>query len=406
MTRASLNETKQRRVYGVAELLSGLGALFEDRVGRVWVAGEISNLHRASSGHCYFTLKDPGGQIRAALFRGAARRVPFELEEGLEVLVYADVTIYQARGDLQLVIRQVEPRGQGALQLAFEQLRRRLQAEGLFEAERKREIPRFPRRVGVVTSPTSAAVRDVIEVAGRRSPATPLLIAATRVQGEGAAEEIVAALERIAAEPDVDVILLVRGGGSLEDLWAFNTEVVARAIERCPLPLVAGIGHETDLSIADLVADLRAPTPSAAAACVLPDRVALARQLERDHRRLVAATRGQLARLAGRLARERDALRMLAPRARLASQHQRLVAAQRALARAAAAGLERRRAALSRWSERLQALSPLAVLARGYAFVRRARDGAVVSRPDQVAPGERLQIHLADGEIEARVVSD
>ena len=311
MTRTSLDETRRRRIYPVAELLSGVAELLEDRVGRVWVAGEISNLHRAASGHCYFTLEDDTGRIRAALFRSAAARVAFELADGLEVLAYADVTLYQARGDLQLVVRQLEPRGRGALQLAFEQLRRRLQAEGLFDADRKQPVPRFPRCVGVVTSATGAAVRDVIQVAGRRCPATPLLIAPTRVQGEGAAEEIAAALDVIARRPEVDVVLLVRGGGSLEDLRAFNTETVARAIARCPLPVVAGVGHETDFSIADWVADMRAPTPSAAAAQVLPDRAVLAAQLRRDHRRLAAAASGQLARLVARVARERDALRGL-----------------------------------------------------------------------------------------------
>ena len=219
-----------RRFYRVSELLGGLNALLEERVGRVWVVGEIANLHRAASGHCYFTLKDDDGQMRAALFRRAAERIPFELENGLEVVAYAEVGIYTARGELQLVVHKVEPRGRGALQLAFEQLRGRLAEEGLFALERKRSLPEFPRRVGVVTSPTSAAVRDVIEVSGRRSPATALLISPTRVQGEGAEFEIVRALDAVARQPGVELVLLVRGGGSLEDLWAFNEEVVARAI--------------------------------------------------------------------------------------------------------------------------------------------------------------------------------
>ncbi|MFP6640984.1 MAG: exodeoxyribonuclease VII large subunit, partial [Myxococcota bacterium] len=222
----------RRRVYAVSDLLSGLNSLLEDRVGRVWVAGEVSALSRPRSGHVYFTLADDRARIRAALFRGTAGKLPFELKDGLEVLVYADVSIYDERGDLQLVIRKLEPRGQGALQLAFEQLRRRLAEEGLFESARKRSLPAFPDRVGVVTSPTSAAVRDVIEVSGLRFPTTPLLISPTRVQGEGAEHELAAALEAVAAYPGVDVVLLVRGGGSLEDLSCFNSEVLARAVAR------------------------------------------------------------------------------------------------------------------------------------------------------------------------------
>jgi len=393
----------RRRVYAVSELLAGLNALFEDRVGRLWVSGELTNLHRAGSGHSYFTLKDESGQIRAALFRSAAGRVPFELEEGLEVLVYADASIYAARGDLQLIVRQVEPVGRGALQLAFEQLRRRLEEEGLFDAARKRPIPEFPAAVGVVTSPTGAAVRDVIHVSGRRAPATPLLISPTRVQGEGAGEEIAAALDRIASRPGVEVVLLVRGGGSLEDLWAFNTETVARAIARCPVPVISGVGHETDLSIADLVADERAATPSAAAALALSDRSGLAASLQRDWRRLGAAMRHVLRSEGVRLARERDALRMLAPSARLAQQQRRLLEAHGRLGRAAALARERRQARLARLSDRLHTLSPLAVLGRGYALVRREPDGEIVRRHDQVSPGDGLAVRLGEGRIRARV---
>ena len=252
--------TRQRRVHAVSDLISGLNGLLEDRVGRIWVMGEISGLSRPSSGHLYFSLGDAHARIRAAFFRQAASRVPFELKDGLEVVVYADVSVYDKRGELQLIVRKLEPQGQGALQLAFEQLRARLGEEGLFAEEHKRTLPEFPRRVGVVTSPTSAAVRDVIEVSGLRSPSTPLLISPTRVQGEGAEHEIVAALEAVAQEPEVDVIVLARGGGSLEDLWCFNKEEVVRAVFESPVPVVTGVGHETDVTLVDLVADLRAPT--------------------------------------------------------------------------------------------------------------------------------------------------
>jgi exodeoxyribonuclease VII large subunit len=395
---------ESRRILPVGVLLDGLSRLLEDQVGRVWVVGEISNLHLARSGHAYFSLKDESGQVRAALFRSAARRVPFELEEGAEVVVHADVSIYTARGDLQLIVRQVEPRGQGALQLAFEQLRRRLEAEGLFDEARKRPLPAFPRRIGVVTSPTGAAVRDVIQVAGQRFPDIPLLISPTRVQGDGADGEIVRALERVTRVPgreDVDVVLLVRGGGSLEDLMSFNSERVARAIVACPVPVVCGVGHEVDVTIADLAADQRAPTPSAAAMQALPDRHALLGTLGRDARRLVAAARAALGDARRSLARERDALRVLAPTARLASQRARLETAMKGLVREVRAAVSDRGASLAGAVGRLDSLSPLAVLARGYAMVRRERDGLIVRRTGEAPAGERLLLRVAEGEIAA-----
>jgi exodeoxyribonuclease VII large subunit len=256
------------RVLRVSELIAVLRDVVEAAVGRVWVVGEVSNLRRAASGHSYFTLKDDGAQLRAVLFRGDAARLRFELEDGLEALLFGDVSLYVARGELRMVVREVEPRGIGALRLAFEQLRARLDAEGLFAPERKRPLPAVPRTVGVVTSLAGAALHDVLEVSGARWPSLPLLVAGSRVQGAGADLEIIEALQMLASRPDVEVILLVRGGGSLEDLWCFNSEVLAQAIARCPVPIVAGVGHETDVTIADLVADARAPTPSAAAALV------------------------------------------------------------------------------------------------------------------------------------------
>jgi exodeoxyribonuclease VII large subunit len=395
----------ERLVIPVGALLTALNALLEEQVGRVWIIGQVSNLHRASSGHTYFTLKDEQGQVRAALFRSAARRVPFDLEEGLEIVVCADVGIYALRGDLQLVVREVEPRGQGGLQLAFEQLRQRLEAEGLFDPDRKRELPAFPGRLGVVTSPTSAAVRDVIQVARHRFPAIPLLISPTRVQGQGVEEEIATALDVVGHRGDVDAVLLVRGGGTLEDLWCFNTETVARAIERCPVPVVSGVGHETDITIADLVADVRAPTPSAAAALVLPDRRALVSELSRHWRRLETSEWAQLRRARTKLHREAEALRMLAPWTRLAARRIRLRSASRALARETRSQLERRRARLAAQAARLESLSPLSVLARGYALVRRSRDGAIVRRAEQLERGEQLEIRLAEARVEARVES-
>jgi exodeoxyribonuclease VII large subunit len=393
-------EVLGRRVFSVSELVSELKSLLEDEFGRVWVVGEISNLHRARSGHSYFTLKDDDAQIRAALFRGVAQRLPFDPEDGLEVVVFGDLTLYPSRGDLQIIVRGLEPRGQGALQLAFEQLRARLEAEGLFAPELKRPLPELPRRVGVVTSATGAAIRDVIQVTGQRFPSIPLLVAPTRVQGEGAEEEIAAALELVAGR-GVDVILLVRGGGSLEDLFAFNTERLARAIRDCPIPVVSGVGHEVDVTIADLVADARAPTPSAAAALAVPDRRGQETRLDRERRRLRAAALGVVDRAARRLGHGRESLRAYAPSARLLADRVRWSAAQSALQRGVGAHLAGSGARFAAVSARLDALSPLAVLSRGYAIVYREPDGVIVRRAREVRPGDALRLRVSEGEIEA-----
>jgi exodeoxyribonuclease VII large subunit len=391
------------RIYGVGEVLRGLAALLEERVGRLWIAGEVADLRRVASGHAYFTLKDAEGSLRSALFRAEARRLAFQVEEGLEVLAYGELTVYPPRGDLQLVVRHLEPRGAGALRLAFEQLRRRLEAEGLFDPGRKRPTPRFPRRIGVVASLESAALRDVLQVLGRRCPAIPVRIAPARVQGAGAAEEVAAALGALGQAGCVDVILLVRGGGSLEDLQAFNTEAVARAVAAAPVPVVSGVGHEIDLTIADLAADLRAPTPSAAAELAAPDRAELLATLRRDGRRLERAARAQFAHAGARLARGREALALRSPQARLAAQRGRLAAAGRALPRLARGALEAARGRLAAAGASLGALSPLAILGRGYALARRARDGAIVRRAEQVERGEVLAVRVAEAEIEASV---
>ena len=394
-----------RKVHAVSDLLSGLNGLLEDRVGRIWVVGEISGLSRPSSGHIYFVLGDAHARIRAALFRQAASRLPFELKDGLEVVVYADVSIYDKRGELQLIVRKLEPQGQGALQLAFEQLRARLSEEGLFEAEHKRPLPAFPRRIGVVTSATSAAVRDVIEVSGLRLASTPLLISPTRVQGDGAEHEIVTALQAVSSQAEIDVILLVRGGGSLEDLWCFNSEELARAVFDCPVPVVTGVGHETDITLVDWVSDLRAPTPSAAAAAVLPDRHQLSLDVAQSRKRLVLAMRSLLGTRVQAWSREREVLRRLAPLTRLAAQRRRMLSARRALLRAVVHQAELRRGQLARRVARLDSLSPLGVLGRGYALVRKEPDGTLLRRADQVSVGDRVGIRLGQGEVRA-VIED
>jgi exodeoxyribonuclease VII large subunit len=390
------------RIHRVGEVLDGLNRMLEDRVGRLWVVGEVKDLRRPASGHAYFTLVDETGQLRAALFRGSARGLAFEPEEGLEVLAYGDLTVYERRGDLQLIVRRLEPRGIGALQVAFEQLRRRLEAEGLFDPASKRRLPERPVRIGVVTSDSGAALHDVLEVARRRCPSLPVLLAPTRVQGLGAEHEIAEALERIGAREDVSVVLLVRGGGSLEDLQPFNTEVVARAIAGSPVPVISGVGHEVDVTIADLVADVRAPTPSAAAELAVPDDRALRGEVALRFRRLARAIDLVLERQAARLARDREALRAQAPAARIAAHRERFVAAHRALLRAGAAQCVAPGTRVAAASARLDALSPLAVLGRGYAIVRHG-DGRIVRGRDDAAVGDRLELRVADAELLARV---
>jgi exodeoxyribonuclease VII large subunit len=393
------------RIHAVGAVVAGVKHLLQDRVGRIWVVGEVSNLRRPASGHLYFTLVDADGQLRAALFRNTARRLPFEPEDGMEVLVYGEITVYEARGELQLIVRELEPRGAGALQVAFEQLRRGLEAEGLFDVSQKRALPAVPRRLGVVTSRSGAALRDVLEVSRRRLPGLPLRLASCRVQGPGADQELAAALVSLAEHGEVDAILLVRGGGSLEDLQPFNTEVIARAIAACPVPVVSGVGHEIDVTIADLVADARAPTPSAAAELAIPDRAALADALARRRERLERAIRVAYERSRSAWLRHDAELRAAAPALRVAAGRDRLAAAQRALGQAIRAGLGRDRATLERRVAALDSLSPLAVLGRGYGLVRRTRDGAIVRDASEAPPGEALDVRVARAELRVRVES-
>ena len=296
-----------RAVFTVAELTARIKAELEDSFPAVWVEGEISNLRAPSSGHAYFTLKDDLAQLRCVLFRSRGRRVRFELADGLQVLLFGGLDVYAARGEYQLVVELMEPKGLGALQLAFEQLKRKLDAEGLFDAARKRALPRFPRAIGIVTSPTGAALRDILHVIGRRFAGLRLLVAPVRVQGEGAALDVAQALENLCELKDLDVVIVARGGGSIEDLWAFNDESVARAIVACTVPVISAVGHETDFTIADFAADLRAPTPSAAAALVVREKLHVLRGLAHLYGRL---SKG----MESRVAEERQRLLVLAGR--------------------------------------------------------------------------------------------
>ncbi|MBI2203103.1 MAG: exodeoxyribonuclease VII large subunit [Candidatus Rokubacteria bacterium] len=436
-----------RTVLTVAQLSERLRTVLEERFPAVWVEGEISNFKVYGSGHAYFTLKDENAQIRSVLFRNRTRRIRFEPKDGLHVMAFGSVEVYAQRGEYQLVVELLEPRGLGALQLAFEQLKARLEAEGLFDTRRKRPLPRFPRKIGIVTSPSGAAIRDMLRVIGRRFAGLRIVLAPARVQGDGAAAEITQGLADLNALGDVDVIIVGRGGGSLEDLWAFNEEVVARAIVASKVPVISAVGHEVDFTIADFVADLRAPTPSAAAEMVVREKQAVreavadlgarleravTRRLERDTRHVTSlAARRVLtdparplrdherrvddaaARLRRAMhARFRDAahrvelltagLRRGGPAARLASQRRQFEHVEERLRsdghRLLSAASHRFASAVGR----LQSLSPLGVLARGYSLTR-LPGGDVVHHAGQAPPGTLVSITLDQGTLDARV---
>lgn len=434
------------RPWSVSELTARLKSLVEGAFDRVLVEGEISNCRPWSSGHVYFTLKDDGAQLRAVVFRMTARQLRFRLEDGMHVVIRGRLSLYEVKGDYQLICDAVEPHGLGALQAAFDQLKRRLQAEGLFDRARKRPLPVLPRRIGIVTSLDGAAVRDILRVLTARYPEARVVIRPSRVQGDGAARDLVRGLQAVCRVPGVDVIIVSRGGGSAEDLWAFNDEGLARAMAACPVPVIAGVGHEVDFTIADLVADVRAATPSNAAELVV-DRADNFRsritqgdaRLRRAIARVTDGRRQRHDRLDLRLRhwpvavlmRDRDVeeqrltLRHLlsdriarlgqrfdALRRRLEQRDVRRVAAElrtrlvRADARLVAAVSARRAAADAGTRElaaRLHSLSPLAVLGRGYAVCWNEARTGIIRSSAVVQPGDAVQVTLAEGELACRV---
>ncbi|MCY1499796.1 Exodeoxyribonuclease 7 large subunit [compost metagenome] len=433
-----------REVLTVSQLNQRARHLLEDVFPQVWVEGEISNLARPASGHLYFTLKDAQAQVRCALFRQNALRVRQALRDGLAVRVRGKVSLFEGRGDYQLIADAVEPAGDGALRLAFEALKEKLAAEGLFAAERKRPLPAHPQHVGIVSSPTGAVIRDIISVFRRRAPQVELTLVPTAVQGREATGQIVRALA-LADAQGFDALILARGGGSLEDLWCFNEEAVARAVAACRTPIVSAVGHETDVSISDFVADVRAPTPSAAAELLAPDASDLQQRLDGLRRRLVLRMREHLTRerlrldgLFRRLRHPGERLRQQAQRlddldmrlrraferqlqvrherlarldTRLAAQHpgrtlallrQRLESLAERLPRAARNAIKERRQKLDALAQTLHVVSPLATLGRGYSILLDER-GQAIRAASQTRPGQRLKARLAEGELDVRV---
>ncbi len=409
----------------VSQLNRRVRTLLEQGVGRLWVEGEISNMSRPASGHIYFSLKDDAAQVGAAWFRQRQRGPAHGFKDGDRVIAYGLVSLYEARGNYQLIVEQLEPAGEGVLKRRFEALKKKLQAEGLFDEARKQPIPTLPSRIGVITSPTGAAVRDILTILGRRFPSVPVVIYPAAVQGDAAPGELVAAIETAARRDECDVLIIGRGGGSLEDLWAFNDEDLARAIAACPLPVVSAVGHEVDFTIADFVADVRAATPSGAAEMVVPDQqewqhriasIALriarigeravddrAQQLDWLGNRLASAARRgiltqshQLQSVRGELLQLSPALSVQRSIGRLAALRQRLATGARGLVSSA----DHRVALLGR---ALHSVSPLATLDRGYAIVKDAASDKVLMRATDISKGEDIRAHLARGELVATV---
>jgi exodeoxyribonuclease VII large subunit len=378
----------------VTELNRRVRALLENQFETLWVAGELSNVKPAASGHWYFCLKDSAAAVDCAMFSRRAQFLDFRPENGLRVEVRARVTLYEPRGSYQLVVEELRRAGRGALHEAFEKLKAKLGAEGLFEAGRKKPLPAFPRAIGIVTSREAAALRDMLTTLARRSPMTPVILYPAQVQGEGAGAQVARAIRKAAARAECDVLIVGRGGGSLEDLWAFNEEVVARAIAECPIPVVSGVGHETDFTIADFVADLRAPTPTAAAALASPDRealgaavAALARRLARDARRNVETRAQRLDALARRL---------LTPAQRIERERRGLAGLARRMSAATRRGLSDGSRHLAALANALSHLDPTQVLARGYSIVRDA-NGHVRRSSAGLATGDPLDVTFSEG---------
>lgn len=435
-----------RDVYSVSRLNREARALLEGSFPLLWVEGEISNLSRPGSGHWYFTLKDEAAQVRCAMFRNRNMHIRFSPDNGMQILIRARISLYEARGEYQIIVEHMEEAGDGALRRAFDILKQRLQAEGLFNSEHKKVLPSFPRQIGVITSPTGAAIRDILTTLKRRFPGIPVIVYPVAVQGVGSAEHIAKMIGIAAQRKECDVLILARGGGSLEDLWSFNEEVVARAIYNCPLPIVTGIGHEIDFTIADFVADQRAPTPTAAAELITPNQYELINHLQQQASRLQHLLQTRLQRAQEKLhwlsrhiqhpgrrvqdwsqrldeaqirlsnamthklrhslaqvAQLRTQLQVNNPIARLQSYQKQLGYLQQRVTTSMTHQLERRSQSLAKFAHALDTVSPLATLHRGYAIVTRAADNQILRSTTQARSGELIRARLSHGQLLCKV---
>lgn len=397
-----LQEDKKKKAFTVSELNKKVRLLLESEYSTVWVEGEISNLKRHSSGHIYLTLKDDKSQLSAVFFSRQNQFLKFEIKDGLQVLILGKISLYEARGQYQLYIERMEPKGMGALQLAFLQLKEKLEAEGLFDPQHKKAILQFPKVVGVVTSPTGAAIRDILNVVNRRFCGTAILLNPVQVQGEGAAGQIARAIQEMNALGGIDVLIVGRGGGSLEDLWAFNEEIVARAVYASQIPVISAVGHEIDWTICDMVADLRAPTPSAAAELVVQNRQELERNLLNYQNRMRNAVLGILEEKKSALQALQESYAFKQPMVLIQQFSQRLDEMMRQLQNYWKSCLQQKQQTFQTLAGRLQALSPLAILERGYSLSF-SHDGTLLKDARVLKRGDSLITRLAKGKIHSKV---
>jgi len=393
-----LNQRQEKKVYTVTELSSVIKSLFEQTIGSVWIEGELSNVKCSSSGHFYMTLKDENAQISLVVFKNVAKSLKFTLENGQKVLVSGKTTIYEKSSEYQIIALYVEPSGLGALQLAFEQLKEKLAKEGLFDISRKKSIPYLPKKIGIVTSKTGAVIQDILNITARRCPLTDIILAPVKVQGDGAAQEIARAVDLFNEMQNVDVIIVARGGGSLEDLWAFNEEVVARSIAASKIPVVSAVGHEVDFTIADFVADLRAPTPSAAAELVVPDISELRKRLLIANRDLYNDMLSKIEFLKNKLQRLSCHYVFKEPAGAIRTYIQRVDDLELQLKQNMKFYLKNISSRFILLSDTLDAFSPLKVLARGYSITTDMQ-GNVFKSAKNIKQGDELQVYLSDGKI-------
>lgn len=396
------NTMNEKNIYTVSTLNQEVNVLLTDHFRVICVTGEISNLSRPSSGHLYFSLKDENAQIRCAFFRFQQQRNTVALENGQQVILYAQVSVYEPRGDYQLIVKSVELSGVGTLQIAFEQLKIKLEKAGLFNPDHKKLLPVFPKKIAVITSPTGAALQDIIKVHQKRFPAIPVLLYPVAVQGNDAKTEIVNAIKKANHEKSCDVIILARGGGSLEDLWAFNEEIVAHAIFDSETPIITGIGHQTDFTIADFVADVRAPTPSAAVEMATPDKEAVFNQLAHVLQRLIKGIRSTIS--AHQLQLHHLEKRLQHPKEKLQQQAQKLDQMENQLHRAMLVSLQQKKMALTTAIKTLDALSPLKVLHRGFSITKNKHNQKVILSVKDVKVADEIITTFCDGEINSTVM--
>jgi len=399
------SKEKVEKVFTVSQITRKIRASLEYNFSNVSILGEISNVRKPGSGHIYLTLKDKGSQLQAVVFRNIANKIKFELKDGMEVITFGSVTVYEPRGQYQLIINKIEPKGIGALQLAFQQLKEKLEKEGLFDQTHKKPIPFIPQKIGVVTSPTGAAIKDILNIIDRRFANIEILIYPVKVQGEGAAQEIAEAITALNALTDIDVIIAGRGGGSLEDLWAFNEEVVARSIYNSRIPVISAVGHEIDITIADLVADKRALTPSEAGELVVPRKDLLLDMLEKLNTRLLQSLTGKLRLSKERLVRVANSYAMRQPFDRLRRWQQRLDEFAQRLNINITHALNTEREKLSGIAGKLESLSPLNVLKRGYTITTRLEDNKSLREVKGLNKGDKIKTNFSKGSVISTILS-